>query len=335
MDTMQSLKVFLTVVDEKSFSRAAERLDLSRAVVSKHVKNLEEEVGTRLLERTTRRIALTDSGRTFYERAQRAVSELDEAMLEAGLSTTTPRGKLRVTCSVSFGVLHLSGAISAFLDRYPDIRIELDLSDRFVDLAEEGFDIAVRVAAVLHDALIARKLTTARLIVCASPAYIAEHGTPRSPEDLVRHVCLAYTYSPQRNVWLFKRAGKEFTVPIEGRGSANSGDFLRKLAVDGRGLALLPTFIVGDDLATGRLVQVLDEYDAGELGIYAVYTQRKFLPAKVRALLDFLVEQFRGTPPWQQAVSGHTRASQQKLAREAHERGRRALKKSPTKRRRR
>ena len=303
MDTMQSFKVFLAVVADKSFSAAAERLELSRAVVSKHVKYLEEQVGTRLLERTTRSVALTESGRAFYERAQRAVGELEEAMLEAGQATVAPRGKLRMTCSVSFGVLHLSSAISAFLDRYPSISIHLDLSDRFVDLSEEGFDLAIRIAAVPQNSLIARKLAAAHLVVCGSPDYIAQYGTPRSPEELGKHVCLAYSYSPQPKVWMFKHAGEEIAVPIEGRGSANSGDFLRKLAVDGRGLVLLPTFIVGDDLKAGRLMQVLGEYDAGELGIYAVYTNRKFLPAKVRTLLDFLIERFHGVAPWEQPSS--------------------------------
>ncbi len=236
---MQSLKVFLAVVADKSFSAAAERLELSRAVVSKHVKYLEEQVGTRLLERTTRSVALTESGRAFYERAQRAVGELEEAMLEAGQATVAPRGKLRMTCSVSFGVLHLSSAISAFLDRYPSISIHLDLSDRFVDLSEEGFDLAIRIAAVPQNSLIARKLAAAHLVVCGSPDYLAQYGTPR----------------------------------------------------------------LGEDLKAGRLMQVLGEYDAGELGIYAVYTNRKFLPAKVRTLLDFLIDRFHGVAPWEQASS--------------------------------
>jgi DNA-binding transcriptional LysR family regulator len=303
VDTMQSLKIFLSVVGEGSFAAAADRLDLSRAVVSKHVKYLEEYVGTRLLERTTRRVALTELGRTFYERAQRAVGELDEAMLEAGQATVVPRGKIRVTCGVSFGLLHLARAMSAFLDRYPEVTIELDLSDRFVDLGEEGFDLAIRIGALEQSSLIARRLATTRLVVCGSRAYLEQHPMPQAPQQLREHNCLVYSYSPQPKLWTFKRAGEELAIPIEGAVRTNNGDFLRQLALDGRGLAMLPTFMVSEDLKSGRLIHVLSDYDAGELGIYAVYTNRKFLPAKVRSLLDFLVERFRGDAPWAQWLS--------------------------------
>jgi len=298
MDTLLSFKVFLAVAGDGSFAAAADRLELSRAVVSKHIKCLEERIGTRLLERTTRRVALTELGRAFYERAQRALGELDEAMLEAGRSTVVPRGKIRITSALSFGLRHLSHAISEFLGRYPEVNIELELSDRFIDIGEEGFDLAIRIGALEQSSLIARKLATTRLVVCGSPAYLKQRGAPKAPPQLREHSCLTYSYNPRPKLWTFKRGGEEETVQVDGCVQVNNGDLLRQLAVDGRGIVLLPTFLVGNDLEAGRLVHVLGDYDAGQLGIYAVYTNRKFMPAKVRSFLDFLVERFGDDAYW-------------------------------------
>lgn len=280
-------------------------------------------------------MTLTDIGRLFYERAQRAVAELDEAMLEAGQSTVIPRGKVRVTCALSFGVLHLCHAVSAFLERYPDVVVEMDLSDRFVDIAEEGFDLGIRIGALEESSLIARKLTSTQLVVCGAPQYLAKHPLDgASPYELRKHNCLVYSYNPQPRLWTFKKDGEEIAVAIEGRVRANNGDFLRQLALHGRGLALLPTFIVGDDIKAGRLIRVLREYDAGELGIHAVYTNRKFLPAKVRLLLDFLAEYFSTHAPWtlepvlaqresKPPRRRNTRAAQQTIERPASSKARR------------
>lgn len=302
MDKLLSLRVFSAVASSGSFAAAAGRLELSRAVVSKHVKYLEEHIGTRLLERTTRRVALTEAGRTFHERALRAIAELDEAMLEAGQATAVPRGKIRITSALSFGLRHLSHALSVFLDRYPEVHIEIDLSDRFVDIGEEGFDLAVRIGALEESSLIARKLAVTQVVLCGSPTYLDRRGAPRSPRELRDHDCLIYAYNPQPKVWTFRRRGVGETVPVDGSLRVNNGDFLRQLALDGHGLVLLPTFLVGNDLREGRLVRVLDEYDAGELGIYAVYTQRRFMPVRVRTLLDFLVERFGDPAYWKDAA---------------------------------
>jgi DNA-binding transcriptional LysR family regulator len=299
MDQLTSLKVFLAVTGEGSFAAAADRLELSRAVVSKHVKFLEKQVNARLLERTTRRVALTDCGRAFHERAQRAVAELDEAMAEAAQAAAVPRGKVRMTCGLSFGLHHLSHAVSAFLARYPEVQVELDLSDRFVDLGEEGCDLAIRVGALPESTLVARRLATTQMLVCASPGYLARHGTPRRPRELRKHSCLLYAYRPQPKAWTFRRRGVVESVPVAGPVRANNGDFLRELALDGHGLVLSPSFIVGDLVASGGLVRVLADWDAGELGIHAVYPQRKFVPARVRALLDFLVGRFGDPAYWQ------------------------------------
>ncbi len=298
MDTLLSFKVFLTVASDGSFAAAADRLELSRAVVSKHVKYLEERVGSRLLDRTTRRVALTELGRAFYERAQRALGELDEAMLEAGQATVVPRGKIRITSALSFGLRHLSHAISEFLGRYPEVSIELELSDRFIDIGEEGFDLAIRIGTLEQSSLIARKLATTRLVVCASTDYLKQRGAPKAPQQLREHNCLTYSYNPRPNIWAFKRGGQEETVRVEGCVQVNNGDLLQQLALDGHGVVLLPTFLVGADLEAGRLVHVLADYDAGELGIYAAYTNRKFMPAKVRSFLDFLIERFGDNAYW-------------------------------------
>lgn len=298
MDTLLSFRVFLAVVGEGSFAAAADRLELSRAVVSKHVKYLEEQIGARLLERTTRRVALTEAGGAFYERAQRALGELDEAMREAGQTAVIPRGKIRVTSALSFGLRHLSHAISEFLGRYPEVKIELELSDRFIDLGETGFDLAIRIGTLEESSLIARRLATTRQVVCGSPAHLRQHGVPKTPQQLRQHNCLAYSYNPRPKTWTFRHGGKVETVEVDGCVQVNNGDLLRQFALDGHGIVLLPTFLVGADLEAGKLVQVLGDYDVGELGIYAVYTNRKFMPAKIRLFLDFLVERFGDDAYW-------------------------------------
>lgn len=297
MDTLLSVRVFLSVANERSFSQAAARLGLSRAVVSKHVKHLESHIGTRLLDRTTRSVRLTELGREFFLRAQQSVGELHEAMAQAGEATQAPRGKIRVTCALSFGLRHLTSLVSEFVGRYPEVSIEMDLSDRIADLASGNYDLAIRVAALDTGSLIARKLAITRMLVCASPAYLARHGTPRVPSDLISHSCLTYSYNPQPNLWSFAHGVEREAVRVRGSLQANNGDMLQQMAVDGRGIALLPAFLVQEDIAARRLVSLLAGYEGGVLGIHAVYAHRKFMPAKVRAFLDFLVERFDAANP--------------------------------------
>lgn len=292
MDTLLSVRVFLAVANERSFAQAAARLSLSRAVVSKHVKHLEAHIGTRLLDRTTRSVRLTELGREFFQRAQQSVGELHEAMAQAGESTQAPRGRIRVTCALSFGLRHLAWLVSEFVGRYPEVSIELDLNDRIADIASGGYDLAIRIAALDTGSLIARKLAITRMLVCAAPRYLLQHGTPDSPGALAQHNCMTYTYSAQPNLWTFARGEEREAVRVRGCLQANNGDLLQQMALDGRGIALLPAFLVGADVSAGRLVTLLPDYDAGALGIHAVYAHRKFMPAKVRAFLDFLVERF-------------------------------------------
>ncbi|KXS32545.1 MAG: LysR family transcriptional regulator [Candidatus Gallionella acididurans] len=289
MDTLTSMRVFTTVVGTGSFTGASDRLDMSRAMVSKYVFNLEEHLGTRLLNRTTRRLSLTESGLAYYERCLQIISDVEEAEQAAGQLTTTPRGTLKITMPFAFGLHRLGPVIADYVHLHSEVKLDLSLNDRYVDLIEEGFDLAIRIGTLPESRLIARKLGVASSIVCASPAYLKQHGIPTQPSDLNNHSCLGYTYTNSGNEWRFKNKEMEEVVHITGAIKANNGDMLRHAALNGGGLILQPLFIVEDDLQSGRLVQVLGDYTSTEYGIYAVYPSRKFLSAKVRTFVDFLV----------------------------------------------
>ncbi len=221
------------------------------------------------------------------------LADLEEAEGAAAASAARPRGTIRLTCAINFGVRHVSGAIGAFLARYPEVRFDVSLADRFVDLVEEGFDLAVRIGGPGGERLVARRLGDTQLVCCAAPAYLKAHGTPRTPEDLARHACLTYEYLPVRGVWEFRdRSGRERRVRVSGPLHANHGDLLVAAAVQGAGIALEPDFIAGDDLRAGRLVRILDAFSAPVSTIYAVYPSRRHLSAKVRAFVDFLASRF-------------------------------------------
>jgi DNA-binding transcriptional LysR family regulator len=296
MDRFQAMSVFARVVEQGSFARAAARLGISTSACSRHVADLEAHLDTRLLNRT-RRLSLTESGQSFYERCVQLLADLEEAEGAVEASAARPRGTIRLTCAINFGVRHLSGAIGAFLARYPEIQFDVSLSDRFVDLVEEGFDLAVRIGGPGGERLVARRLGDTRLVCCAAPAYLKAHGTPRTPEDLARHACLTYEYLPARGVWAFRdRSGRERRVRVSGPLHANHGDLLVAAAVQGAGIALEPDFIAGDDLRAGRLVRILESFTAPVSPIYAVYPSRRHLSAKVRAFVDFLAGRFGVQP---------------------------------------
>ena len=298
MDRFQAISAFVKVVEAGSFARAAERLDVSVSAVSRHVSDLEAHLDARLLNRTTRRLSLTESGRVFHERAIQLLADLEEAEQTANAGTATPRGTLRLTSSITFGARHLAPAIADFMLRYPQTRFDIELSDRAVDLVEEGFDVAVRIGAIGSQNLVGRKVGITRLVCCAAAAYLARHGTPRAPEDLAQHVCLSYEYAPVRSVWPFRdRQGDQRNVRIGGPVHANNGRFLVALAVAGVGIAYEPDFIVGPEVRSGRLVPVLDAFAMPPSPIYVVYPSRRHLSAKVRVFTDFLVERF-AEPAW-------------------------------------
>ena len=290
MDLFYSMRMYVAVVDGGSFATAADKLEISRAMVSKQIQKLEEHLGTRLMNRTTRRLSLTETGRAFYERSVQIMHDVEEAEQVAGHMTRTPQGVLRVTIPLSYGQHRLATIIGAYTQAYPQVQLDIALSDRKVDLIEDGFDLAVRIGALPQSDLIARKIGGVRSIVCASPGYVARHGAPQTPEQLRSHACLGYTLTGSGADWRFETPDGPLVVPIAGPIRADNGDIIRLAALSGAGILFQPHFIVGDDLAAGRLVQLLPAWQSAELGVYAVYPSRKHLSAKVRTFVDFLAQ---------------------------------------------
>ncbi len=298
MDRFNAITAFAKVVETGSFARAAERLDVSVSSVSRQVADLEAHLDARLLNRTTRRLSLTETGRAFHERCVQLLADLAEAEESAGAGAVVPRGTLRLSCAVAFGTLYVAPAVGAFMARYPDMRFDVELSDRLVDLVEEGFDAAVRIGPIRGQNLVGRKVGTTQLVCCASPSYLARHGEPKTPADLAGHACLLYAYAAQRDTWTFgTRTGEELKVRVAGPVHSNSGDFSGALAVEGIGIAYEPDFIVGEDVRAGRLVPILRTYAPPQSAIHVVYASRRHLSAKVRAFAEFLAERF-ARPAW-------------------------------------
>ena len=297
MDRLVAMEAFVRVADGRSFSLAARQMRLSKSVVSRQIAALEAALGARLLQRTTRTLTLTEAGRLYLERARRILADIDEAGRPVGQLSDAPRGQLRVSAPMSFGFLHLAPAIPAFLARHPDVTVDMSLTDRFVDLVEEGFDVAVRIGQLRDSSLVARRLAPSRLVVCASPEYLARRGVPRVPADLAGHECLHNT-----NIagdWRFVAPdGGMQAIEVSGRLAANNGDALQAAARAGAGLIYLPSFIVGDDLQAGRLVSVLDDFTLVGSTVNAVYPHARHLSPKVRVFVDFLAERFGPEPYW-------------------------------------
>jgi|RhiMethySRZTD1v2_1073278.scaffolds.fasta_scaffold105948_2 DNA-binding transcriptional LysR family regulator len=295
MDRFQAITAFARVVEAGSFAGAATRLGVSVSSVSRLVADLEAHLGVRLLNRTTRRISLTEAGRAFHERSIQLLADLEEAEAFASEGAAIPRGTLRLSCAVSFGTEHVAPAIAQFMRKHPTVKVEVELSDRIVDLVDEGFDAAVRIGAVRGQNLVARRVGVTRLVCCASPAYLAAHGEPRTPEDLAKHACLLYQYAPQRDTWPFTdKQGNERRIRVSGPAYANNGAFLSALARDGIGIAYEPDFIVGEDVRGGRLVPILRGFTGSVGAISVVYASRRHLSAKVRAFSEFLAQHFAG-----------------------------------------
>ena len=300
MDRFASLRAFVAVVNAGSFARAAERLGLSRAMVSKHVQLLEDRLGARLLQRTTRRLSLTEAGRGFHGRAERLLADLDEAEAAVASESTAPRGTLRISAPVSFGAGWVAPALARFLAAHEGLAADLVLNDRVVDLVEEGFDLAIRIGRLPDSSLIARRLAPCRVTLVAAPAYLAARERPRAPADLAGHNCLGYAYQSTGDTWRFVPSGGGAAVAVRVRGSldANNGEALAAAAREGIGIALLPTFLVGEDIRRGRLTCLLDGWEPETLGVHAIYPQSRHLSAKVRGFVDFLAARFGPAPPW-------------------------------------
>lgn len=291
MDRFQAISAFVAVVENGSFARAASRLDQSVSAVSRQVADLERHLDARLLNRTTRRLSLTEPGRAFHERALQLLADLEEAEQGASAGGATPRGTLRLTAPITYGTRVLAPLIAAFAARHDQVRVDADLSDRIVDLVDEGFDLAVRIGDIGSPLLVARRIGTTSLVCCASPAYLKRRGTPRTPEDLARHACLTYEYAASRHQWRFIGAdGGERVVRIGGPLHANNGRMLAALAVEGAGIVCEPDFIVAPEVARGALVPILTDWKLPAIAIHAAYPSRRHLSAKVRAFVAFLAE---------------------------------------------
>ncbi|MFZ5541900.1 MAG: LysR family transcriptional regulator [Pseudomonadota bacterium] len=296
MDRFASMAAFAAVVESGSFVRAAERLGTSTSTLSRQIAELEQHLGARLLNRTTRRLSLTEGGQAFYERAVQVLADVEEAEALVSSAAAAPRGTLRLTCSHAIGVQRVAPAIASFSARHPEVRFEVSVSDRIVDLVEEGFDLAIRIGQVGSDRLVARRLGTMRLLACASPAYLQARGAPRVPADLASHAVMTYAYSPNPRVWrLVDRTGRPEEVRVGGPLHSNSGDLAVAAAIAGLGIVFEPDFIVAPALAAGLLVRVLPDYESAPADIWAVYPSRRHLSAKVRMFVDHIAEQFGAT----------------------------------------
>ncbi len=300
MDNLTDVAVFVRVVERGSFTLAAEDLALSRAVVSKYLTRLERRLGARLLHRTTRRLSLTEAGAALFEASRGALERIEEAEAAVAQFQSVPSGRLKVSAPMSFGILHLGPALTAFARAFPRVNLDLKLDDRFVNLVEEGFDVAIRIGSLTDSSLVARRLAGARIIACASPAYLEEFGTPETPEDLAAHNCLLYSYLSTANVWRFTGPdAREIPVAVTGNLRINNGIILAEAAVAGHGILASPTFYVAPMLRAGTLLRILERYQLAELGIHAVYPQRNYVPPKVRAFIDFLAQRFGRKPEWE------------------------------------
>lgn len=291
MNQLEDMRIFATTVDAGSFTTAAETLGLSKQFISRRVMALEERLGVRLLNRTTRRLHITPAGQEYYTRALRILDDVGEAELAVSSQGAAPKGTLRVTAPMSFGTMHLGAVLPDFLLRYPAVGVELDLNDRPVDLIREGYDMAIRIGKLQDSTLVARALAPAQVVTCCSPAYLLGRGAPATPAELGAHDCLLYGHG--RGVeWPFQRDGRPWPVAVDGRLLTNNGEIVRDAAIAGLGIARLPTFIVGAALADGRLVTVLDAYAPPPVAVHAVYPQHRQRSLAIRAFIDFLDEAF-------------------------------------------
>ena len=290
--------IFAEVVNEQSFSGASRKLGVSRSSISKAVAKLEQALGASLLNRSTRHLSLTEVGTAFFEYCMRISEEADEAQEMIDSLNAQPRGVLKVAVSVAFGTLHIAPAIGEFMRRYPELKIDMTVTDRIIDLAEEGYDVIITVTHDLPQALVARRLAPIRRKLCATPDYFEEFGTPLLPQDLVSHNCLDYIHSGDRGLWRFNGPGGEVSVPVSGRLRINDDEALSQVVLGGFGMALLPTFIIGKDIQAKRLKSVLSEYIPVYQHVYALYLPKRNLPLKIRVLIDFLIERFGDQPYW-------------------------------------
>jgi DNA-binding transcriptional LysR family regulator len=301
VDRFEEMRVFSAVVEAGSFTDAADALQRSKASVSRHVAELETRLGVRLLHRTTRRLSLTDEGEVFHGRCAALLAGLDEAEAEITSRTGEATGLLRVNVPVSYGLLRLAPLWGGFLARHPKVSLEVTLSDRVVDLVEDGYDLAVRIGLLGDSTLVSRRLGSASLALCASPGYLAAHGAPSHPSELARHAVIGYSLLSTGDTWTFEGEDGSVSVKVAPRMRTNSGDTCRAAALADQGIVLQPTFIVGEDLRQGTLRELLPRWRPPRFGIHAVYPSRRHVPPKVRLLIDWLAAQLREPAPRRRA----------------------------------
>ena len=292
MDKFQEITTFTAVVDAGSFVKAAERLNTSKAAVSRHVVDLETRLGVRLLHRTTRKLSLTEEGGLFYGRCKEILESLEGAENEITSHTDDVSGHIRINAPFSFGIRKLAPLWGIFHQKYPKVTLDVTLSDRLVDVVDEGYDIAIRIAALANSTMVSKKLTDTRIILCASPKYLKEHGTPRKPADLVNHQVINYSYWAGKEEWSFEGPKGKESVHIKPFMQTNNGDTCLIAAIANQGIVLQPSFIVGDAVRAGDLEEIMPQYKSIELGIYAIFPTRQHVAPKVRVLIDFLAEYF-------------------------------------------
>lgn len=297
MDKFLEMRTFAAVVEAGSFVAAAEAMGLSKPAVSRHVSELETRLGTRLLHRTTRRLSLTPEGTLFLSRCQTLLADLADAEAEVSARNAQAVGTVRVNAPLTFGNLHLAPLWAEFELRHPQVRLEVTLSDRVVDLVDEGYDLAIRIARLDASSLVSRPLSSTRMVLCAAPAYVARHGAPAHPAELAAHTVWAYSGFSMGDEWPFEGPQGHVTASVRPTLRSNSGDTCRIGALQGHAIVLQPSFLVGPDIADGTLVELLPAYRSLRLGIHAVYPSRKHLPSKVRLLVDHLAAAFH-TPRW-------------------------------------
>ncbi len=291
MDWLSATRVFVQVVESGSFARAAAALDMSNAVVTRQVAALEAHLGARLLHRTTRRMSLTAAGEDFHARAVSILEQFAEAQAAAARGTSRPVGLLRISAPLSYGISRLAPVLARFHEQHPQLRLDVDLSDRLVDLANEGIDVALRVATRLDPGIVARRIAALDAVVCAAPSYLRARGRPQQPADLARHDTLSFSYLWAGDEWPFTAPdGRSERVRVRPTVHSSNGDLLRELAIAGAGVILQPRFIVEQALRAGTLVPILESYRTLDLNLYALYLSQRFLPNKVRVFIDFLVD---------------------------------------------
>ncbi|MDK2777398.1 MAG: LysR family transcriptional regulator [Pseudomonadota bacterium] len=298
MDRIDTMNAFVSVVTEGSFARAAERLEISPQLVSKYVSQLEEHLGTRLLNRTTRKVSVTEAGTAYFQRAQQVLSDIEDMENELGDLQHSVRGLLRINAPVSFAIQHMASVLTDYRAAFPEVQVDLQLNDRKVDIVQEGFDIALRIGQLKSSSLIARRIAPVRLSICASPDYLARQGIPSHPDELKQHQYLRYSYMDNETSFRDRKRNLPLTTTLHSDFSANNGDVLLNAAIAGAGVIIQPTFITGPAIASGQLQSILQDFEPEPLGLYAVYAHRQFLSAKVRSFIDFIGGYFGDPPYW-------------------------------------